>query len=368
MSGVPLPDLCGLASLAQNASLDLRPVILRVHTDLFVNAPVRDRAAIEALDALVCGLLPTVDDETAAIVARKLAPLADTPESILRLLAARGGAARRAVIETAPDLSADVLAAAAGDTALDAMVAARPDLSRRQVEALVAKGDDEVDLALARNPRAELSGRALELLIGRARRRAALARALLARPELSGPDAASLYLFADEPRRRAIRAELASFAAARRPSMLRRAERADIARLHGFAVARDGDGFNALLAGMLGLKAATDWRFDDEERHDLLALLLLAAGVPEEDCIRIFLTLEPSIALSVSAVFRLSRLVRETPRSTAVHLVEAILDEPIGAGASHHRPYADPAERSGASRALRSGGERLRPESKRSAR
>src|SRR3954451_15948793 len=87
MSGSALSDLSGLVALAQQRELDLRPVILRVQTDLFVTAPARDRAMIEAFEALSCGLLRTVDDETAAIVARKLAPLEDTPEPVLQALA-----------------------------------------------------------------------------------------------------------------------------------------------------------------------------------------------------------------------------------------------------------------------------------------
>ena len=69
MSGPAPSDLSGLASLARQRDLDLRPIILRVQTDLFVTAPARDPAAIEAFEALACGLLPTVDDETAAIIA-----------------------------------------------------------------------------------------------------------------------------------------------------------------------------------------------------------------------------------------------------------------------------------------------------------
>src|SRR4051794_36800570 len=106
MSGSALSDLSGLVSLAQQRELDLRPVILRVQTDLFVSAPARDRTAIEAFEALACGLLPAVDDETAAIVAAKLAPVEDTPESVLHELARRGGEPLRAVLEGATQLSA----------------------------------------------------------------------------------------------------------------------------------------------------------------------------------------------------------------------------------------------------------------------
>ncbi len=89
MSSSASLDLSWLAELARDGRLDLRPVILRVQTDMFAAAPARDPGTIAAFDALACGLLPIVDAGTAAIVARKLAPLADTPLSVLRLLASR---------------------------------------------------------------------------------------------------------------------------------------------------------------------------------------------------------------------------------------------------------------------------------------
>ena len=47
----------------------MKPVLLRVQTDLFRAAPVRDVATIRAFESLACGLIPTVDSATAEIVA-----------------------------------------------------------------------------------------------------------------------------------------------------------------------------------------------------------------------------------------------------------------------------------------------------------
>src|SRR5690349_12323923 len=105
MSSSVLPDLPGLVALARQHRLDLRPVILRVQTDLLAAARVRDPAAWRSFETMAAGLLPGIDDETAAIVARKLAPLPDAPERLLCLLVARGGTAQRAVIELAPRLT-----------------------------------------------------------------------------------------------------------------------------------------------------------------------------------------------------------------------------------------------------------------------
>ena len=68
MSRSEWPDLSCLASLGRNQDLDVRPVLLRVHTDLFAAAASRDRATVEAFEALALGFLPVVDDVTAANV------------------------------------------------------------------------------------------------------------------------------------------------------------------------------------------------------------------------------------------------------------------------------------------------------------
>src|SRR5215207_9798820 len=98
MSSFEWPDLSCLASLARQQNLDVRPILLRVHTDLFVTAPSRDRATVEAFEALALGFLPTVDEATAAIVARKLAPIPDAPRTVIEALIRRGGAARDALV------------------------------------------------------------------------------------------------------------------------------------------------------------------------------------------------------------------------------------------------------------------------------
>jgi len=325
MSGSALSDLTSLMALGRERDLDMRPVLLRVQTDLFVTARHRDRATIMAFEALAVGLLAAIDDDTAAIIARKLAPVAETPESVLLLLVLRGGETRRAVIEQAPALSELMIAAATGDGAdLSVFLAARHGLTAPEVAELVARDDAAVDLALARNPHLNVTGTTLDVLVDRARLRPALAAALLERDDLPAGHQAALYLSAPEGRRAAIRAGVAPLASARGHGF-RAAAAPDCAELVRLAAAGAGLEFGAELAAMLRLDPAPPWSFGREEQHDLLPLALLAAGVGEEDTVRILLTLDPAIALSVATVFRLVRLFRETERPTAVYLVEAIL-------------------------------------------
>jgi hypothetical protein len=341
MSGSALSDLSGLLALSRERELDLRPVILRVQTDLFVSATNRDRATIDAFEALASGLLPVVDDDTAAVVAKKLAPLADTPEGVLKQLVERGGEARRAVIEKAPSLPDSVVEIAVCDGAdLSIMRAARADLGAAEVAELVAREDVAVDAALARNETVALTGASLETLIARARARGdtELAQALLVRTDLPAVHRAALYLEADDAQRAAIRTAVEPIAKIRSGSLPLPDREAGEA-LVDFSMAGDRERFARRLATMLRLDGEIAWELAREERHDLLALALLAAGVGEEDAVRIILTLEPTIALSVKEVFRLVELFRQTPRATALFLVEAIVGAAARSQAGRHVPH-----------------------------
>lgn len=318
----PTPDLSSLAALARNPGLDLRPVILRVQADLFVNAPARDDASVEAFSALVTGLLPTVDDETALIVATKLAPCPDTPADVLRLLIGRGGAIRRAIL--APR---EATAAAPSPAAPEAA-------SSRPSTPLPAASPD----APGQSPAAALV---------EARSDGGLARRLLGRGDLAPGDEAVLYLHADAERRARIRSGLLALAGLRH-ALPPRAEAPARERLIESAARADAEGFAASLGGVLGLgQPLAPLNLQGEADQELLALALHAAGLSEEECIRIFLTLDPALARSVRGVFHLAGLVRTTSRAVAAHVVEAVLGADFTRVSTRHQPAMDP---SGASR------------------
>ena len=342
MSRSEWPDLSCLASLARNQDLDVRPVLLRVHTDLFVTAPSRDRATIEAFEALVLGFLPTVDDATAAIVAQKLAPIADTPARIIDALLQRGGEARKTMLERGNAVAgaANAVPRAQALLALAPQRALGPD----QIQDLLALKDADVDLALARNRHVSLNGAQLEELVQRGRERPLLAMTLLDRRDLSAADEAILYLHADDSRRRRICARLASAAAlAGRGVSLPRADQNSVHLLLAHARTLDIGSFEAQLTLLLRLTPAPSWRFQSEPRRELLALALVAAGVAPDDCIRIFLTLHPSISRSVRTVFHLAEVARTVSRPVALHLIEAILGATVEAKREgRYVPAADP--------------------------
>jgi hypothetical protein len=319
------PDLSGLIELSRVEHLDLKPVILRVQTDLFVSASVRDRASVQAFEALAGGLIPIVDEDTAETVARKLAPHPETPQSVLIQLAARGGAARDVVLAQAPVLEAPVIAAAlAGGSDIGAALASRSDLSRAVLADLAAREEAAIDRALAANLSLPLPGEIARSLVSRARRAPELARALLARPDLSPADLAPLFLLADRSQREAIAQAVAATAALRPcPAPPREAG----AILTGFSGRGDVAGFVAALGSLLALPKGFLAKAPDASlRYDLLTLALRAAGLEEEEAVYVFLTLNETVARSVDRVFDLVRLFRTTPRPAARDLLSSILD------------------------------------------
>lgn len=338
------PDLSGLIELSRLDNLDLKPVILRVQTDLFLSAPVRDRKTVAAFESLAGGLIPIVDDETAEIVARKLAPFPETPPGLLAILAARGGAIRDAVVAASPVLTAEVIDAALADGAdIATAIAGRHDLPRSVIAEMIARDDPAIDKALAENWAIVLPSDALARLVARGRTAPDLARALLARANLAAADVAPLFLFADEFHRESIAGAVNAVAALRPcPPPPREAG----AVLTGLSARGDIAGFVAVLAEMLGLsKGFLGATPDPSLRYELLTLALRSVGLHEEEAVYVFLTLNESVARSVDRVFDLVKLFRTIPRPAARELLAAILDTALperGGRASAHQPYNAP--------------------------
>ena len=300
------PDVTGLIELSRDPQLDLKPVILRVQTDLFLAAPVRDRAVLAAFCALATGLIRTVDAATALTVARKLAPCPDTPPAVLASLAALGGPVCAAVLETAPELAPEVIAAARE--------------AGFEVEEVVAVQEEEPEL-----PGDLQAGDSHETVdpIAEARLDPERAATLLGQGDIAPADLAPLWLHAGKAQRQAIIEAVGATAALRpcppAPNSLGNT-------LTGLSRAGHVPAFGKALADGLGipetfLTAAPD----PSARYDLLTLALRAANLSEAEAVFIFLTLSPTVARSVDRVYALVQLFRSLDRATARDLVGAVL-------------------------------------------
>jgi hypothetical protein len=336
------PDPWSLAH-TERKPVDIRSELLRLHSELFANAPARDRETIRAFEAIALGFLPRVEHETLVDIAHVVVPCADTPPSILADLIQRSPETRAIVMAEAPSLPPSLISLLLGSPSGCAHLASRADLDARSVERLLALHDDRVDEVLAGNGSVALDPPVLETLRQRAFQRPLLARALLARTDLTTPDEASLYLFADEEHRARIRHRVAASALFQRPHLPFRLSSHRVEALLSIAMLGDVEAFEAQLTGAFRLPPSARWRLLGQGRSELLALALRALGVEEEDATRIFLTLHPTLSHSVKTVFALVRSVRTTARPTALALVEAILGESISVDrVGRHQPLLDP--------------------------
>lgn len=83
MTTAPLfPSFDGLLSLSRHEGVDIRPTLLRVITDLYVQAPNHSSGEKRQFAELVLGLIDSVDDATRAAVRAKLLLCPDTPEGV----------------------------------------------------------------------------------------------------------------------------------------------------------------------------------------------------------------------------------------------------------------------------------------------
>ena len=325
------PDLSSLAAIARDGNLDMRPVLLRVRTDLFLAAPSRSPELIDSFTALACGLIPIVAPGTVALVAKKLAAYPDTPLEVIECLLGRGGEIAEIVLSASPHLPRRSLeeVVSRGTTPMVLAVARRQLLDERIFERIVGRSEPVLDEELARNVEASIPTFCLETLLERARSEPVLAALLALRPDISGARKASLYGHADRDVRDGIIADVTRLVALDgrgRPHRQLAAEDADL--LVMAAADADKPTFVTALASLLNTSAAHAAQLVNEPSGELLTLSLAAIEMPREAAHRIFLTLDPAIARSVQRVFGFSDLMRRVKQRVASRIIDGVLGRP----------------------------------------
>src|SRR6187551_2642408 len=86
MKSAAYPPLDSLVDLACRDGVDVRPTLLRVLTDLYVQKPTHSSDEVTQYVELALGLLDTVDDSTRAAVAASLSGYAAAPAAVLTKL------------------------------------------------------------------------------------------------------------------------------------------------------------------------------------------------------------------------------------------------------------------------------------------
>lgn len=347
-----------LERLSRQEGVDVRPTLVRVLTDLFVQKAHHAPEEIARYEELALQLLDVVDAETRAIVARKLADDERAPASLIARL-----------LDDAPDVAAPIIARFARvprtlllSLALDggvleaSAVARRSDVDGDMVRLLAHHPDDLVLETLVANAAATPSDATLDALVARALDAPALAAALLRRKDYDRAALAPLYLMADPETRAEIRAALAE--RPNRPPVgvrsLRTSDLVDAAILEAAAQSGSQRLVAEAIADALGLTPAVAARLTAEPSGEPFVLMLRAVGLDRDAIARTLLVAQPEIARSVPRFFDLVEIADATPRAAASELVAALTGAETMAAAPRYEPMFDPSgvpERAGQARA-----------------
>ena len=308
-----LPKLEGLDSLARRDGVDIRPTLLRVLTDLFIQKPAHTSEEERHYTELVLQLIDSVDLPTRATVAKKLGPYSGTPPSVARRLA-------RDVIEVADPilrhtrvLNVGELDAIARDFGINhaVVIAARQEPGPKAVShqikppsnTLVSPGIDQ-ELGLA-----------------------------------------DLFFSANPSERRMLLMSLGSVEG-EQPQSVQPA--ATNQALEAAALGRDRAGFAKLLEAALSLTHEQATRIVSDPSGEPLLIAAKALAMPSVTLQRILIFIDPAIGESVQRVFDLASLYERVSADASYKIIASLRGrEPVRARRPAHRPmyYDDEATR-----------------------
>lgn len=287
MSQPPLfPSFDGLMHLAKREGVDIRPTLLRVLTDLYVQAPGHSAEEQQHYVELASRLIGQVDAATRAVVRARLAVYPDTPVEVRELLGLPGPSALpQAVTGPVQVPQAELGATAAG----------------HETKLSMQPGDAaSIDEMFTRAAPAER----IQILRNLER----------------------------SPLRPAARVEP------------RRAGRA-VAVLERAAFAGDQSAFAAELANALRLPASLGERIVADQGGELLACAAKTLAMPGEIFQRVLLFLKPEWSASVVSVLRLARLYDTLSEHAALIILSVWRGSTIAQTKAKHRPALHDDER-----------------------
>jgi hypothetical protein len=258
-SAPPFPGFDGLMSLSRREGVDIRPTLLRVLTDLYVQASTHNEEEARQFVELTSRLIDQVDDATRAAVRARLAIYPGTPAPVLRQLGLNPHHHDRPV-----PLAREIVFGSGGANA------SAPS-SKLLIEASI---DRASNLSIQPMDAAEIS----RMFFGAS----------------SSERALMLHKFSETPLKAAPRISVARTARA-------------VEALEMAAFVADVENFTIELAETLILP----WKISTQVVNDLggepLACASKALGMPSYVFQRVLLFLKPEIGTSVQTVYRLSR-------------------------------------------------------------
>jgi hypothetical protein len=288
MTAPPLfPGFDGLMTLSRREGVDIRPTLLRVLTDLYVQARAHSEEEARQFVELTSRLIDQVDDATRAAVRARLAIYPATPLEILNKLGLK---------PSSPDLRVPVAAAIpASPPAPTPPIKAPTDAELRMASNLSMQPQDAAEIS-------EMFFRA-----------SASERALI------------LHNLAETPLR----------ASARIPSA--RAKRA-IETLEMAAFAADTENFALELGEALILPSRVAAQVVGDPGGEALACAMRALDMPSAVFQRVLMFLNPEFGSSVNHVYRLSRLYDRLSERSALVMLAAWRGSTMAVTRAKYRP------------------------------
>ena len=357
-----LPNLDGLIALARQDGVDIRPTLLRVLTDMYVQKGTHTRGEEEHFTELALSLLGGLDVPTRAAIAKKLAPYAQAPRAVISRLARDVIEVAEPILKHSPRLTGDDLVAVIRECGSQhaAVIGARNSAPPREEPA--ASRDDAHVLSLTpADMSAPAAGHEASLAnIGETDPGDAAPAELAARiePLVLG----EYFLEASAAERRMLLANLDDGTLTRSEQALVASSQQTIAALEAAALELRPEDFARGLETALKIPAATAQRIVADETGEPVAVVAKALGVPSDVLLRIILFLNPVVGHSVQRVFALVDLYDQLSAQAALHVVSSWQERPVATGerrTARHQPVLWNDERRGARRTFTDHGRRF---------
>jgi uncharacterized protein (DUF2336 family) len=302
----PHSGIEGLVELARSDRVEMRPVLLRVLTDLFVQEATHGPAERARFAELAIRFLESVDLGTRAVVAERLANYSGTPPAVAGKLARDDISVAGPILRRSKALSEAEL-----HSILDTCGIAH---------AVAVAAREELPASVARRLRETGTLRATKAPVVEAPAPAAPTRET--DPAITFT-LARRYLATNTAERRLIAAALTCCPAVDREERLRRLERAFNDRLERAALRHRGQEFASLLHIRTGMPGDIALRIVNDPSGEPLAAVCRALEMPFDTTSRIFLFLNPAIGGSAKQVLGLAQGYEEIKPAIARRLMGA---------------------------------------------
>ena len=311
------PKLDGLDSLARRDGVDIRPTLVRVLTDLYVQKAAHTAEEERHYTELVLRLIDSVDLATRVAVARKIGSYAGAPPAVARRLARDSIEVAEPILRQSAALGSADLAAIVRDfgAAHAAIIAARE----------IAKPQQRSVAEPPKAPRVERPARDnAEIAI------------------------ADLFFSADSAARRTLLLSLGNADSEASQSVL---PVETLRALESAALARDPIGFTTLIESALSLTRGQAERFVHDPSGEPLLVAAKALAMPPVVLQRVLMFIDPAIGESVAKVFDLAAFYERMSADAAHKIIDSVRGrEPVRARKPQpqHRPmyYDDESGRS----------------------